>query len=294
MLPEFDLLIPESLEEALNILADQGDTCKIVAGGTDVFVDMHGKYTSAPVLLDIKNIPELRVFDFEPGKGAVIGALIRHHELDRSDVIRKYYPALYEGASQVGSVQIRQRGTIGGNICNAVPSGDTLGPLLVLNAEAVIAGRDGERTLPLTEFFLGPKKTALRSGELLKEIHLPDPGKSRSGYIKFTRRGAMDLALLGASAALEIEDGLMKNVRISLTTCAPVPMRAKEAEAVLEGKEPTEEIILAAGLAASAEAKPRSSWRCTEEYRREVLKDIVPQAIRTAYDRTKRGVGSNE
>ena len=291
MLPEFELLIPQTLEEAISILSEKGKDCTVVAGGTDVYVDMHGKYKSAPYLMDIKHLEDLKVFSFVPGQGLSIGALTTHHFLDRSPIIRQYYPALFEGASQVGSVQIRHRGTIGGNICNAVPSGDTLGPLLVLNAVAVLAGPGGERRLPLEEFFLGPKKTALQPGELLTHVLLPDPGASRSAYIKFTRRGAMDLALLGASAALEMDGGRLKNVHISLTTCAPVPMRARNAEAVLEGKVPDEDLIRQSGLAASEEAKPRSSWRCTEEYRREVLREIVPRVIRTALDRAEKGVG---
>lgn len=292
MLPAFDLLIPKTLEEAVQLLAEKGDACKIVAGGTDVYVDMHGKYETTPYLMDIKHLEELKEFAYIPGEGLTIGALTTHHFLDRSPIIRKYYPALYEGASQVGSVQIRHRGTIGGNICNAVPSGDTLGPLLALNATVLLASVDGQRELPLEEFFLSPKKTALKSGELLVKIMLPDPGKSRSAYIKFTRRGAMDLALLGASAALELDEtGACKNVRVSLTTCAPVPMRAKQAEAVLEGKMPTEERIVQAGLAAAEEAKPRTSWRGTEEYRRDVLEEIVPRVIRTAMDRAEKGVG---
>lgn len=292
MLPAFDLLIPSTLEEAVQLLAEKGGACKIVAGGTDVFVDMHGKYEAVPCLLDIKGLDALKEFCYEPGKGLTIGALITHHFLDRSEVIRQYFPALFEGASQVGSVQIRQRGTVGGNICNAVPSGDTLSPLLVLDAAVVLAGPSGQREIPLEDVFLGPKKTALGPDELLVKLLLPDPGKSRSAYIKFTRRGAMDLALLGAAASLELDgDGLCRKVRIGLTTSAPVPLRAKRAEAVLEGKVPTEDMLVQAGLAASEEARPRSSWRGTEEYRRDVLKEIVPQVLRTALDRTKRGVG---
>lgn len=292
MLPEFDLLIPETLEEALSILKEKGSECRVVAGGTDVYVDMHGKYVTEPTLVDVKRIPELKEFIFTEGEGAVIGAAVTHHQLDRSPMIRKYYPALFEGASQVGSVQIRHRGTIGGNICNAVPSADTLGPLLVLDARAVLVGSEGEREVELKDFFLGPKKTVRRPDELLKTITLPDPGKKRSAYIKFTRRGAMDLALLGASASLELdEEEVCRNVRIALTTCAPVPMRAFEAETVLEGKALSEELIREAGLVASAESKPRTSWRCTEEYRREVLKEIVPQAIKLAVQRSKEGVG---
>lgn len=292
MLPSFELLIPKTLEEALALLAEKDGGCKVVAGGTDVFVDMHGKYEPCAYVMDIKQLPELKELSFDSARGAVIGALTTHHTLDRSPVIRQYYPALFEGASQVGSVQIRHRGTVGGNICNAVPSGDTLGPLLALNAVAVIAGPQGQRQVPLEEFFLGPKKTVLKPDELLVRLLLPAPGKSRSAYIKFTRRGAMDLALLGASASLALdEDGTCRDVRISLTTCAPVPMRAKAAEAVLEGQAPTEARLLEAGLAASQEARPRTSWRCTEEYRRDVLKEIVPNVIRIAMERAEKGVG---
>ena len=291
MLPEFDLLIPESLEEAISILAEKGDECKIVAGGTDVYVDMHGSFESKPVLVDIKKLDELKVFDYYPGDRLEIGALTTHHFLDRSPVIRDYFAALQEGASQVGSVQIRHRGTIGGNMCNAVPCADTLGPLLVLDAVAVIAGPDGRREVPAEEFFLGPKKTVLKTGEILEKIILPDKKKG-SAYIKFTRRNAMDLALLGASASMYIDaEGLCRDVRISLTTCAPVPMRARNAEAVLEGKAPDEETLIAAGLSASEEARPRSSWRCTEEYRRDVLKSIVPRVLRIAADRAEKGEG---
>lgn len=291
MLPEFDLLIPESLEEAISILAQKGDECKVVAGGTDVYVDMHGSFETRPVLVDIKKLNELKGFDYYPGDRLEVGALTTHHFLDRSPVIREHFAALCEGASQVGSVQIRHRGTVGGNMCNAVPSADTLGPLLVLDAVAVIAGPDGRREVPAEKFFLGPKRTVLEKGELLEKIILPDNGKG-SAYIKFTRRNAMDLALLGASASMYIDgDGLCRDVRISLTTCAPVPMRAREAEAVLEGKAPDEENLLAAGVAASKEARPRSSWRCTEQYRRDVLKTIVPRVLRIAADRAQKGEG---
>ncbi len=291
MLPEFDLLIPESLEEAISILAQKGDECKVVAGGTDVYVDMHGSFETRPVLVDIKKLNELKGFDYYPGDRLEVGALTTHHFLDRSPVIREHFAALCEGASQVGSVQIRHRGTVGGNMCNAVPSADTLGPLLVLDAVAVIAGPDGRREVPAEKFFLGPKRTVLEKGELLEKIILPDKGKG-SAYIKFTRRNAMDLALLGASASMYIDgDGLCRDVRISLTTCAPVPMRAREAEAVLEGKAPDEENLLAAGVAASKEARPRSSWRCTEQYRRDVLKTIVPRVLRIAADRAQKGEG---
>lgn len=292
MLPEFDLMMPETLEEALDILHERGEECQVVAGGTDVYVDMHGSFEGKPVLVDIKLLKELKIFEYYPGDRLEVGALTTHHFLDRSQVIRDHFPALYEGASQVGSVQIRHRGTVGGNICNAVPSADTLGPLLVLDAEAVLVSKEGRRSVPLCEFFLGPKKTVCRKDELLEKIIIPDTPEKRSAYIKFTRRNAMDLALLGASASLRVdEEGCCRDVRISLTTCAPIPMRAKEAESLLEGKPLSEEYINAAGTAAAAEAQPRSSWRCSEEYRRQIVKTIVPRAVMMAAERAEKGAG---
>jgi CO/xanthine dehydrogenase FAD-binding subunit len=292
MLPEFDLIMPETLEEALDILAEKGEECQVVAGGTDVYVDMHGSFESKPVLVDIKQLKELKVFEYFPGDRLEIGALTTHHFLDRSPVVREHFPALFEGASQVGSVQIRHRGTVGGNICNAVPSADTLSPLLVLDGTAVLVSKEGRREVPLCEFFLGPKRTVCGKNELLEKIILPDNKEKSSAYIKFTRRNAMDLALLGAAASLSVDENrCCKDVRIALTTCAPIPLRAKEAEAVLEGKPLTEENVNAAGLAAAKEAQPRSSWRCSEEYRREVLKTIVPRAITIAADRAVKGTG---
>lgn len=288
MLPEFELIVPKTLEEALEVLSEKGESCQIAAGGTDVYVDMHAKFESAPYVLDIKRIPGLDGVSYVEGEGVTMGTLVTHHFLDRSPFLRSLYPALCEGASQVGSVQIRHRGTIGGNICNAVPSGDTLGPLLALDAEVILASSSGERRLPIEDFILGPKVCDIAPDELLCKIFIPDPGKKRSRYIKFTRRGAMDLALLGATASLGINaEGVAQDVRIALTTCAKTPMRAREAEAVLEGKILNDDSIVEAGLAASAEAHPRTSWRCTEEYRREVLKEIVPQAIIAAAVRAR-------
>ncbi len=249
MLAPFDLLIPKTLEEAIGILAEKGDRCKILAGGTDVFVDMHGKYEHHAYLMDIKQLPELKEFQYIPGESLTIGALTTHHFLDRSAVTRSHFPALYEGASQVGSVQIRQRGTIGGNICNAVPSGDTLSPLLVLDAKVLLAGIDGIREMPLEEFLIGPKKTALAPGELLVKIILPDPGESKSAYIKFTRRGAMDLALLGASAAIGLDsDGVCRHIRIGLTTSHPFPCELVRRRPCCSGINPRRNSSPAPGL----------------------------------------------
>lgn len=293
MLNKFELLIPESLEEALEQYAELGSQCKILAGGTDVLIEMHGGHKRYDCLMDIKNLDELKGMRFSAEEGLVIGALTTHRELEMSPLVKNQFTALYEAARQVGCVQTRYRGTIGGNICNAVPSGETLGPLLALDASLVLQSKAGKRTVPFGEFFLGAKKTVLQAGELLIKIIIPVPApNSSSVYTKFTRRNSMDLALLGCSAVLTSRDGkTCDEIRIALTTAAPTVIRAPETEAFLKGKALTDEIIEAAGTIAAAEAKPRSSWRSSEEYRREVLKAIVPRTIAAAAQRVREGAG---
>jgi len=291
MLNEFDLIIPETLDDALTQYAELGCKCKILAGGTDVLVEMHGGHRAYDLLMDIKNLRELKGVEYSPEKGLVIGALTTHRYLETLPVIKQLYTALYEGVSQVGCVQTRYRGTIGGNICNAAPSGETLGPLLALNASVIVQSIKGSREIPFSKLFPGPKRTCLEPDELLIKILVPPRAQnSSSAYTKFTRRNAMDLALLGSAVDLTSDDGkTCKNVRVSLTTAAPTVIRAAKTEEFLTGKELTEEVIKEAGLIASAESKPRSSWRSSEEYRREVLKAIVPRTISTALERVGKG-----
>jgi CO/xanthine dehydrogenase FAD-binding subunit len=293
MLNKFDLLVPTDLKEALKQYAGLGGKCKIFAGGTDVFVEMHGGKIF-DCLMDIKNLLELQGVSYTPKSGLDIGALTTHRTLERTPLIKEAYAALYDGTSQVGSVQTRTRGTIGGNICNAVPSGDTLGPLLALDARLVVQGLNGRREIPFGEFFLGAKKTALREGEILVRILVPPPAKnSGSAYTKFTRRKAMDLALLGVAVNLVSGDGkTCDDIRIALSTAAPTVIPAREAERFLIGKELTKEALAEAGEIASAEAKPRSSWRSSESYRRELLKALVPQTVEKALMRALKGVGA--
>jgi len=287
MLNQFELYMPASLQEALDQYEALGQSCKILAGGTDVLVEMHGGHKSYGCLMDIKKLDELKGISFDPLKGLVIGALTTHRELEMMPLLKAKYTALQEGARQVGCVQTRYRGTIGGNICNAVPSGDTLGPLLALNARLVLASKQGTREVSFGEFFLGAKKTVLQPGELLMHIIVPEiQANSASAYTKFTRRNSMDLALLGASAVVTSNDrNTCDDIRISLTTSAPTVIRALKTEAFLKGRELTSENLEMAGQIASEEARPRSSWRSSEEYRREVLKTIVPRTIATAFSR---------
>ena len=198
-------------------------------------------------------------------------------------MIKKRYRAMFEGCSRVGSVQIRTRGTLGGNICNGAPSADSIGPMLVHDARVVAAGPAGEREIPLHNFYLGLKKLDLRPDELLARIRIPaPPAHSGSFYIKYTRRDAMDLALLGVSTYVELTGDTLKTVRIALTTAAPTPIRAFETERILTGRPAVEETFLTAGKAVLQESHPRSSWRSSAEFRLALLEELTAQALRQA------------
>lgn len=197
---------------------------------------------------------------------------------------------MFEGCSRVGSVQIRTRGTLGGNICNGAPSADSIGPMLVHDARVVVAGPSGEREVPLKDFYLGLKKLDMGPDELLKRIRIPaPPAHSGSFYIKYTRRNAMDLALLGVSAYVELEGDVMKTVRIALTTAAPTPIRAEKTEALLTGKTAAPELMAEAGKTVLQESHPRSSWRSSAEFRLALLEELTVQALEQAIALAKEG-----
>lgn len=285
MLPKFDLYIPKTIQEACRLKAEGAE---VVAGGTDVFVNMHGGKDRAVKVVDVKEIPQLQGHTFEPGVGLDLGALTTHREIELWDVIKEQYPAMFEGCSRVGSVQIRTRGTLGGNICNGAPSADSIGPMLVHDACVQVTGLGGIREIPLKDFYLGLKKLDMGPDEVLTRIRIPaPPAHSGSHYIKYTRRKAMDLALLGVSAYVELDGQVLKTVRIALTTAAPVPMRAEKTEALLVGKPVTKQLLGEAGKVVLEESHPRSSWRSSAEFRLALLEELTVQALEKAVERAK-------
>lgn len=286
MLPSFELYVPQTASEACRMKREL--QAPVVAGGTDVFVSMHSGALRPEALIDIKQISDFRCFEQTPDH-VTLGALTSHRFIEESDYFRTVYTALYEGCSQVGSVQIRHRGTLGGNICNAVPSADSIGPLLVFDAACVIVSEDSERTIPLKDFFLGHKKTVLGSNELLKALLLPIPApRTGSCYIKYTRRKAMDLALCGYSMFLTLdENDTIVTARTALTTCAPTAIRGERVEAYLQGKPVCDVDPAQLGALAAQDAHPRSSWRASAAFRLTLIQELSVQAFQTALARAK-------
>jgi len=284
---DYDYIKAESLEEVLRLLKQYGRRATLIAGGTDVMVQIRNTKKAPNVLISIRGLKELAYI--RKNKGYHIGALTSHRMLEQSDLVRRELSALNDAASWIGSVQIRNVATIGGNICNAAPSADTAGPLLVLDATVVLEGPEGRRTVPMTEFFTGTYRTARKKDEVLIEVHIPEEIKSfGSAYWKHSRRKAMELPLLGVSVALKLsKHKQIADARIALTVAAPTPVRAYKAEEFLKGKPFNDDVLKEAGRIASSKecCSPRDSLRCEAWYREEMIEVFVPRMAKLAAKR---------
>jgi len=269
---------PKSIGDALSLLSKHGAEAKIIAGGTDVMVDI--KFKEEPgSLVNIKKIPGLTGIK-ENGANLRIGALTTIREIETSDIVREKLPVLWESAHQFASLQVRNTATIGGNICRASPSGETLTPLLVLEANAILAFSDGERSEPFSTFFQGPGKSSAGAKGLLTEIEVPiPPAGSKGVYLKHAVRGAMDIAMVGVAVLLSADGGNVKDVRIGLGAVAPTPVRAPKTEALLRGKPLTAALIKEAGALAASEASPISDQRSSAENRRWIVEALTRRGL---------------
>lgn len=280
----FDYLAPTSLNEAQALLSDRPEALPL-AGGTDLLVQIKEHRRPVEALLSLKRVPEVHQFSLN---GMLrLGSAVSLAQIAAEPQVRQNYAALAEGAALIGSVQIRSMATMGGNLCNASPSADTAPPLLVLNAQAVIVAAEGERYVPLGEFFRGPGRTVLQAGELLKEIVVPQPpGRSGSCYLRQTPRAAMDIAVVGVAAALSLDAaGIITEARLALGAVAPTPMRATAAEALLSGQRLTGELLAEAGHIAAQEARPIDDLRASAEYRRHLVNVLSQRALSQALAR---------
>jgi carbon-monoxide dehydrogenase medium subunit len=209
-------------------------------------------------------------------------------EVAQSPIIRDHYAAIAEGAALVGSIQTMNMATVGGNLCNAAPSADIAPPLLAFDAEAVILGPSGRRSLPLEEFFFGPGKTALAPDELLAEVRVPvTPAGTGSAYARHTPRKQMDIAVVGVAAALTLSGDRIERARVALGAVAPTPVRARQAEAVLEGQTLSDEVVARAADAATNECSPISDVRGSAEFRRHIVRVMTERMLQQATERAR-------
>ncbi len=280
-LPRCEYAAPHTLDEALELLAAQGEKVKLLAGGTDLIPQLKKRKTSVPAcLLDLKRITGLDGVSFGHESGLSIGALATIRTIAESPGPKEHFPALVQAARSMASPQVRNRGTFVGNICNAVPSADSAPPLLALGARVLIRGSKGARTVPLEEFFTGPSKTVLEPDEVVTEIAVPDPAPgTRQVYLKLGARHSMDLAIVGVGIAGRCEDGVCKDVRIGLGAVAPTPVRAPVAEEMLRGQRVTADLIEEAARHAVTQCSPIDDHRASQEYRCEMIYVLTKRAL---------------
>ncbi len=285
MIP-FEYFSPQNIHEALSLLKRNREKAKLLAGGTDLLVQMKKNDIQPHYVIDLKRIPGLVGIQGDHNGGLRIGAMTTISEIESSGIVKERFPILSEVAKIIGSVQIRNRGTIGGNVCRAAPSADFVPILIAAGAKLKIAGQHDERTVSLEDFFVGPGKTLLRYDEILREIGVPRPsGKWGSVYLRHTPRQTMDLAVVGVAVliALDDMDNTCRDVKIALASVGPTPIRAKEAEKRLLGKTVTESVIEESAKVAAKEIRPISDAYGPAWYKKDIAVVLVRRAIAQAW-----------
>lgn len=285
-LPRFNYLAPKTLKEASALLAEHGDRARLMAGGTDLLIRLGQRAMSPDFIIGLRGLPGLDGISFSIENGLVIGALARLADVADHPEVLKRYPALSISASSTATVQVRNMGTVVGNICNAAPSADNATPLLVYDAMVHIIHPGGERKLALNEFFRGPGLTALEQGEIVKEIVLPVPGPlTGSDYQKLSERSKVDIAAVGVASFLSLDEaGVVDSVKIALGAVAPTPLRARRAEDAVKGQKPTDELFAKAAEIAAEESSPITDLRAGAEYRRKMVGVLTKRALTKSFE----------
>lgn len=278
---EFDLYNPKSIEEACALLQKFDGKARILAGGTDLLVELKSGSVRIPNVINLKGIAGLDYVTFDKEEGLRIGALTTWTQLLDSEEVDTYYPVLRQSAEVMASMQIRNMATFAGNICHASPAANAPIPLLLYEAECRVQGADSKRTIPIEKMFAGVQRNSLQNGEILLEIHLPPPPASASGtYYKFATRKAMDLGIVGVGALVKTDNGYFDLVRIALAAVAPTPIRSRKAEEFLKGRRTEDSLIREAAEIASGDCSPISDMRASKEYRIELVKELTYRAIK--------------
>jgi CO/xanthine dehydrogenase FAD-binding subunit len=283
----FEYATPESAEEVVKLLAGKNGDARILAGGTDLIVQLREGRRQAKLVIDVKNIPELTQVTYDE-IGLHIGAAAACRDICVNPTVQEKYPGLVDGIHLIGGVQIQSRASVGGNLCNASPAADSIPALIVHQAVCNITGLNGSRTMPVEEFCVAPGKNALASGEFLSSIDVPAPQKnSGAHYLRFIPRNEMDIAVVGAGASVVLDNDKNKFVsaRIALGAVAPTPLLATEAGAFLSGKVVTHENVKEAARLAQASAKPITDLRGTAEHRKHLVAVLVERALDKAIER---------
>jgi carbon-monoxide dehydrogenase medium subunit len=277
----FEYVAATSVDEALSVLSEQGDEAKVLAGGQSLIPLLKLRFAAPGTLVDINRIPGLDTLSLDGGRLRV-GALVRHRDAERSDLLASRFPTMSAAAPLISDPLVRNLGTVVGSLCHADPQGDWGAVMLALGGELVVRSRSGERTIPVGELIDGPFMTTLRPDELATEVRVPDPGEGAYGtYLKLERKVG-DFATVGVAVALSMNGGRVERAGIALTAVGPTNLKATEAEQVLAGATLEDGVIAEAARLAAAAAEPRTDIRGSAEYKREVVRVFVTRALRGA------------
>lgn len=282
-MPRFEYFAPKSLEEALSLLSQFKVRAKILAGGTDLIVRARERKVTLDYLISLGNVTGLDYIRQDNGGGLRIGALATHQSVVDSPLIKGGYQLLATACRKIGTPQVRNMGTIGGNLCTASPAADTAPSLIGLGAKAEIRSLKGERVVAVEEFFTGPGKSVIQTGEILTEIRIPKPPPHTLGvYLKLLPRTAIDLAAVGVAVVVTLDSQHTNfvDVKIVLGAVAPTPIRARQAESIMRGKAITDELIEKAAQVAADEGKPISDLRASADYRKKMVRVLTNRALK--------------
>ena len=283
-----DYEAPTSVREAVDLLNEAGDGARPLAGGTDILVQLRGRAYDLDLLVDVKSVPELNELTYDPDNGLTIGAAVPCYRIYGNSTVRSVYPGIVDAANIIGGTQIQGRASLGGNLCNAAPSADSVPAMIAYNGVARISGPNGSREVALEDFCTGVRQTVLERGEVLVAMHFPTPAaNSGANYIRFIPRNEMDIAVAGAGVSVELDNGNIKSARVTLASVAPTPLFVSEAGEAVAGKPATEETVrIASGLARDA-AVPITDMRGTIEYRKHLCEVLTRRAMMTAIERAQ-------
>lgn len=285
-MPKFDYVRAKSMEEALRLLnTHETGKVKVYAGGTDIIPKVKARVVPVPdLLMDLKGVPDMDYIVPDDADGLRIGALASIYSVAHSPLVKEKVPILSQAARSIASIQVQNRGTLAGNICNAVPSADSAPALLCVGAKVAAVSPRGEREIAIEEFFEGPNKTVLAPDELVKEIRIPaQPEDAKGVYIKLSPRSRMDLAVVGVAVQTRKAEETVPDIRIGLGAVAPTPIRAVKAEEILKGKRISDDAISEASQKAAEESAPIDDHRASAKYRRMMVEVLVDRALRQTF-----------
>ena len=289
--PSFDYVSPESLEEVVAILGERGSDAKVMAGGQSLIPLLKLRFTPPELIVDLNRVGGLDHL-VEEGDGLRIGALVRHRDCERSELLRGRRSLLGDAAPLIADPLVRNRGTVCGSVAHADPQGDWGSVMIAARASVVARGPGGERTIPVDDLFAGPFTTTLEPDELITEVQVPDPGPRSAGtYLKLERKVG-DYATAAVAVQVTLENGHVGEAGIGLTGVGATNLRAAAAEDALRGSEPTEELIREAARLAAESAEPQADIRGTEEYKRNVVRVFCERGLRNAVAAAQGGEGA--